>query len=96
MSTLRLPVVAILRQHGSDFTEKGRFPCRVGTEIGLIRVLAVNTARGTPPHIVAHLGPGPLPSAAAETATGEAATAAEGGVAASAVDVAGLGYGVAE
>ena len=85
--TFRLPVVAILRQHGSDFTEKGRFPCRVGSEIGLIRVLAVNTARRTP---------GPLPSAAAETATGEAATAAEGGVAARAVDVAGLGYGVAE
>ncbi len=74
-------------QHGSDFQEKGRFPCRVGSEIGLIRVLAVNTARRTP---------GPLPSTTAETATGEAATAAEGGVAAGAVDVAGLGYGVAE
>ena len=87
MSTLRLPVVAFLRQHGSDFLEKGRFPCRVGSEIGLIRVLAVNTARRTP---------GPLPSTTAETATGEAATAADGGVAAGAVDVAGLGYGVAE
>ena len=43
--TAILPVVAFLCQHGRDFTEKGRFPCRVGREIGLIRVLAVNTAK---------------------------------------------------
>ena len=37
-----------------------------------------------------------LSAAATETTAGEAATAAERGVAAGAVDVAGLGYGIAE
>ena len=43
--TVRLPVLAFWEPTWQEFSGKGPFCCRVGSEIGLIRVLAVNTAK---------------------------------------------------